>query len=152
MFTERSEPIKVNAYYLLVSLFVVSFTGSVVCHTLPLFGKSTLGIISFDLFMILHSHSASAFLSGFVCFYSDPLHNQPSLESAMPRSRQYTDSMLSILCSFIKRDGSAHIYIHTYIYIQTLAQNRTTIIKISCLATLSNYVHVNGGKLQVQGV
>ena len=24
------------------------FTGSVVCHTLPLFGKSTLGIISFD--------------------------------------------------------------------------------------------------------
>jgi len=36
-----------NAYHLLVPLFS-SFTGSVFCHTLPLFGKSPLGIISFD--------------------------------------------------------------------------------------------------------
>jgi len=45
LFTERSEPI--NAYHLLVSSFS-SFIGSVVCHTLALFGKSPLCIISFD--------------------------------------------------------------------------------------------------------
>ena len=43
----------------------------------------------------------------------------PTLES--------TDSM-------IKRDRSVHIYI----YIQTLAQNRTAVIKISCLTMLRN--------------
>jgi len=36
-----------NAYHLLVPLFS-SFTGSVVCHMLLLFGKSPLSIISFD--------------------------------------------------------------------------------------------------------
>jgi len=31
-----------------------------------------------------------------------------------------------------------YIYIYIYIYIQTLAQNWTAFIKISCLATLGN--------------
>ena len=75
-----------SAYHLLVPLFS-SFMDSVVCHMLPLFGKSLLGIISFGfLYDFFHSHSASAFFSGFVCFYTDPVHNQPSLESAMPRA------------------------------------------------------------------
>jgi len=30
-------------------------------------------------------------------------------------------------------------YIYIYTYIQTLAQNRTAVIKISCLATLGNH-------------
>jgi len=34
-----------NAYHLLVPLFS-NFTGSVLCHTLPFFGKSPFGIIS----------------------------------------------------------------------------------------------------------
>jgi len=86
----------------------------------------------------LHSHSASAFFSDLVCYYADPLHNQPSLESAIlcgRCSQQYTDAVLTLLHSFIKRDGSVHIYIyiyiHTYIHTYKLAQNRTAVIKIS---------------------
>ena len=41
--------------------------------------------------------------------------------------RQYADAVITLLGSFIKRDGSI------YVYIQTLAQNWTAIIKISCL-------------------
>ena len=74
-----------------------------------LFGKSPLGLISFD-FMISLLALCLCFLFRLVCFYADPLHNQPSLESAMPRaprcsrSRQYTDALLTWLCSnsFIK--------------------------------------------------
>jgi len=76
---ERREPI--NAYHLLVPLSS-SFMGSVVCHTLPLFGKLPLSIISFD---FLYDSFTHALFSGLVCIYTDPLHIQPSLESAMPR-------------------------------------------------------------------
>ena len=60
----------------------------------------------------------------------------------MPRAPVLADALLTLLRSFIKRDISAHIHIYIYIYIhiQTLAQNRTAVIKISCLATLGNYV------------
>ena len=80
-----------NAYHLLVPLFS-SFTCSVVCHTLPLFGKSPLGIICFDFLYdsFIRALSLLSF-SGFACFYADPLHNQPSLESAMPRAPVLTN-------------------------------------------------------------
>jgi len=42
-----------------------------------------------------------------------------------------TDAVLTLLRSYIKRDGSAHIHIY-YIYnVQMLAQNWTAIIRIS---------------------
>lgn len=41
----------------------------------------------------------------------------------------------------MKRDGSgAHIYMYIDKYIQTLAQYNTANVKISCLATLDNYL------------
>ena len=53
------------------------------------------------------------------------------------------DTIVTLLHSFIKRDGSCshniYIYtIHIYIYIQTLAQYQTAVVEITCLATLSN--------------
>jgi len=64
----------------------------VVCHTLPLFGKSPLGIIScdflydsFTLALPLLSFSVSVSALPLFGVYADPLHNQPSLESAMLR-------------------------------------------------------------------
>ena len=72
------------------------------------------------------------FFSGLVCFYADPLHNQPSLESALMHvlvlaTIHATDAVLTILLSYIKRDGSAHIHIYCIYNVQTLAQNWTAI-------------------------
>jgi len=44
----------------------------------------------------LHSRSASAFFSGRVCFYADPLNNQPCLELAMPHA-----PVLATICGCI---------------------------------------------------
>ena len=62
--------------------------GSVVCHTLPLFGKMPFGIISFDFLYDSFTRAfASAFFSVWSCLlYTDPLHNHSSLESAMLRA------------------------------------------------------------------
>jgi len=53
----------------------------VVCHTLLLFGKLALGIISFD--FLNDSSTRTLPLLSFLDFYTDPLHNQPFWESAM---------------------------------------------------------------------
>ena len=114
-----------------------------VCHTLPLFGKSPLSIISFDFLYDSFTHTLPLLsfpvLSAFTLIPSTISHlwNQPC--RACQCSRQYADAVLTLLCSFIKRDGMrTYICIYIYIYIQTLAQNRTAVIKISCLATLGN--------------
>ena len=86
------------------------FTGSVVCHTLPLFGKSTLGIISFD--FLYDSFTRALPLLSFTVLSVFTLI--PSTISRARRcSRQYADAVLTLLRSFIKRDGNAHT--HTYI-------------------------------------
>ena len=122
------------------------FMGSVVCHTFPLFGKSTLGIISFDFLydsftraLPLLSFSVALPLLSFMVLSVFTLIPS-TISRARHCSRQYADAVLTLLRSFIKRSGSAHMYIYIYIYIQTLAQNRTAVIKISCLATLGNKV------------
>jgi len=135
-----------NAYHLLVPLFS-SFTGSVVCHTLLLFGKSPFIIISISFDFLYDSVTRALLLlsfpvlSAFTLIPSTISHlwNQPCC--ARQCSRQYVDTLLTLLHSFIRRDGSAHIlyiYIYIYICIRTLAQNRTAVIKICCLATLGN--------------
>jgi len=47
-----------------------------------------------------------------------------------------TDAVLTLLRSYIKRDGSAHIHnILIYLYnVQTLAQNWTAIIRITWIS------------------
>jgi len=89
--------------------------------------------------------SASAFFSGLVRFYTDPLHNQPSLESAMLHvpvlatiCRCSTNFIVFLYKVWQNCTHYVYIYIYIHIYIQTLSQNRTAIIKISCLTTLSN--------------
>jgi len=98
------------------------FTSSVVCHTLPLFGKSTLGIISYDFLydsftraLPLLSFSVALPLLSFTVLSVFTLI--PSTISRARRcSRQYADAVLTLLRSFIKRSGNAHLYIHIYIY------------------------------------
>ena len=117
------------------------FTGSVVCHMLPLFGKSTLGIISFDFLydsftralpllsfsvalpllsfsvaLPLLSFSVALPLLSFMFLSAFTLI--PSTISTDPCHvrrclRQYVDAVLTLLRSFIKHSGSVHIYIHT---------------------------------------
>ena len=123
-----------NAYLLLVPLFS-SFMGSMVCHTLPLFGKSMLGIISFD-FMIPSLVHCLCFLfrSCLLLRWSAPSTISHLLKSAMPHP-----PVLTTICGCVT-DFIAFFYkgwrkcVHIYIYIQTLAQNWTAVIKISCLA------------------
>ena len=70
-----------NAYLLLVPLFS-SFMGSMVCHMLPLFGKSMLGIISFDFLYDSFTRALPLLsfpvLSAFTLIRS--IHNQPSFK------------------------------------------------------------------------
>jgi len=96
--------------------------GSVVCHTLPLFGKSTLGIISFDFLydsftraLPLLSFSVALPVLSFTVLSVFTLIPS-TISRARQCSRQYAD--------VVKRSGSAHIYIYiyNYIYIQMLAQ------------------------------
>jgi len=113
-----------NAYHLLVPLFS-SFTGSVVCHTLPLFGTFPLGIIWLSL-RFLHSCSASAFFSGFVCLYADPLHSQPSWESAMPHTPVLTTiqcgtNFIAFLYKTWQKCTHINIYIYIYIYLRLVS-------------------------------
>ena len=98
-----------------------SFTGSVI----------SFGIVSFD---FLYGSFTPAlplpfFFPGLVCFYADPLHNQPSWNQpchARRCSRQLADVVLTLLRSIIMRDGSAHTHTHThtYIYIYTYTYKR----------------------------
>ena len=126
-----------------------SFMGAVVCHTLLLFGKSPLSIMSFD---FLYNSLTRALpllsfpvLSAFTLIPSTISHLWNQSCHVCWCSRQYADVVLTLLRSFIKHDGSAHTHTHThththiYIYIQTLAQNQTAVIKVSCLITLGNY-------------
>ena len=111
-----------NAYHLLLSSFS-SFIGSVVCHTLPLCGKSPFSIISFDFPSL---PLCLTFFSGLVCFYADPLHNQPSWNQpchAHRCSRELADMVLTLLRSIIKHEGSAHRYL--YIHIHTNASSES---------------------------
>ena len=112
-----------NAYHLLVPLFS-SFTGSVVCHTLPLFRKSPLGIISFDFLYDSFTRALPLLSFSVLSMFTIPstishLWNQPC------RARwcwwQCADAVLTLLRSFIKRDGSTHTHTHTYIYIYIYA-------------------------------
>ena len=101
------------------------FTGSVVCHTLPLFGKSMLSIISFDFLydvftraLPLLSFSVTLPLLPFMVLSVFTL-----IPSTISCTRHCTDAVLTSLCSFIKRSGSAHMYI--YIYIHTNASSES---------------------------
>ena len=131
--SERSEPI--NAYHLVIPLFS-SFTGSVVCHILPLFGKSPLSIISFWLYDSFTCALPLLSFSGLFCFYTDPLHNQPSLESTMsctPVLATIRGCCTNFIVFLYKAWWKCTpIYIYIYIYVETLSQNRTVVIKISC--------------------
>ena len=79
----------------------------------------------------LQLHSASALFSGFVCFYADPLHNHPSLESAMPRA-----PVLATICG-CGTNFIAFLYkaqqkcAHIYIYANTSSESAAAVIKIS---------------------
>ena len=106
-----------NAYLSLVPLFS-SFTGSVVCHTLPLFGKLPLGIISFDFLYDSFTRALPLLsfqvLSAFTLIYSTISHlwNQPCRERWC--WRQYADVVLTLLRSFVMCDGSgAYTYNNT---------------------------------------
>ena len=86
MFTERSEPIMLITCCYMYLCFPVSWA-LWFCHILLLFGKSPVSIISFD--VLYDSFTRARPLLSFLvlsAFYADPLHNQPSLESAMPRA------------------------------------------------------------------
>ena len=92
------------------------FTGSVVCHTLPLFGKSTLGIISIDFLydsftrvLPLLSFSVALPLLSFTVLSVFMLITS-TISPSHHCSRQYADAVLTLLRSFIKRSGSAHVY------------------------------------------
>ena len=67
-----------------------------------------------------HLRSASAFSSSLVCFYADPLHNQPSLESAMPHVpvlvtiRRCGTNFIALLYKAWRK--CAHTCIHIHIY------------------------------------
>ena len=128
-----------NAYHLLVPLFS-SFMGSVVCHTLPLFSKSLLGIISFDFLhdsftCALPLFSLSCLLFMLIPSTTSHLWNQPC--HGCRCSQQYADALLTLLHFFFFWKCAHYIM---YIYIQTLAQNRTAFINISCLAMLGNII------------
>jgi len=136
MFTERSEPIMLfTCWYL-----CFQFHGLCGCHTLPLFGKSPLGIISFDFLYDSFTRTLTLLyfpvLAAFTPIPSTISHlwNQPCCVCWC--SQQYADVILTLLRSFIKRDSDVHTHTYIYTYIQTLAQNWTAIIKISCLAML----------------
>ena len=124
MFTERSEPIiLITCWYLCFPVsqalwFAIRCCCLVGCH-------SASSPLTFSMIPSLT-----------LCLCS--LHNQLSLESAIPRAPVIHRCSTNFICSFIKHDGSAHIYIYIYTYIQMLAQNQTAVIKISCLATLGN--------------
>ena len=80
MFTERHEPVMlVNTCWYLCFPVLCALP-----YVKPLFCKLPLGIISFDFLYdsFIHALPLLSF-SGLVCFFADPLHNQPSLESAI---------------------------------------------------------------------
>ena len=128
MFTKRSEPI------MLVPLFS-SFTLCGLPYVAVVWKVVTRHHLLWLSSFFLHLRPASAFFTGLVCFYADPLHNQSSLESAMPRAPVIRGCGTNCIMFLCKHDGSAHIYIYI---IQPLAQNQTAVIKISCLTMLGN--------------
>ena len=106
-----------NAYHLLVPLFS-SFTGSVVCHTLSLFGKSPFGIISSDFLYDSFTRALPLLsfpvLSAFTLFsFESSAHLSifgiSHAARAGARDNTRMRYKLLMLRSFIKRDGSAHI-------------------------------------------
>ena len=116
-----------------------------VCHTLPLFGKSPLGLISFDFMipsLVLCLCSLFPVLSAFTLILSTISHlwNQPSRARSCSLSRHIHGCVTNFI---------AFIYIYIYIYIQTLAQNRTAVIKMSCslrsATMVCNHVPKAGG-------
>ena len=127
MFTERSKPIMPITCWCLC----FQFHGLCGCRMLPLFGKSPLGIISFDFLYDSFPRTLPLLsfpvLSAFTLIPStiSRLWNQPCC--ACWCSQQYADVILTLLHSFIKRDSGAHtyIYIYIYIYIQTNASSET---------------------------
>ena len=100
MFTERSEPIiLITCWYLCFPVsqalwFAIRCCCLVGCHS----ASSPL--------------TYSMIPSLTLCLCS--LHNQPSLESAIPRAPVIHRCSTNFICSFIKHDGSAHIYIYIY--------------------------------------
>ena len=112
---ERSPELHWKPIMLITCWYMVGlpFTGSVVCHTLPLFGKSTLGIISFDFLYDSFTRALPLLsfpvLSAFTLIPSTISHlwNQPC--HMRQCSWQCSDALLTLLASFIKPDGSAHI-------------------------------------------
>jgi len=134
MFNERSEPIMlITCWYL---CFPVSQALCFAIHCRCLASRC-LASSPLAFFMILSLTLCLCFLFRSCLLFTlipstiSHLWNQPC--RARWCSRQYADAVLTLLCSFIERDGSAHIYyiyIYIYIHIQTLAQNRTAVIKI----------------------
>ena len=110
----------------------------VVCHAFPFFWQVATRHYLYDSFTRALPLLSFPFFSTFMLIPSTISHlwNQPC--RACRCSRQYTDAVLTLLHFFTKRNGSAGIYI--YICIQMLAQNRTAVIKISCLTMFGNYL------------
>ena len=136
MFTERSEPVILNICWYLCFPVSRALWFSIRCHCLESCHSASSPL------WFLHSRSACAFFSGLVCFYADPLHNQPSLLSAMPHAPALTTIHRcgTNFIAFLYTEVPTYTYIYMYIiiYIQILAQNQTAVIKTSCLAMLGN--------------
>ena len=138
MFTERSEPIMLITCWYLCFPVSRALCFSIRCRCL-VSRRSASSPLAF--FMILSLTLCLCFIFWSCLLFTlipsttSHLWNQPCRTRRC--SQQYADVVLTLLHFLIEQDGSAHMYI--YIYIQTLAQNRTAVIKISCLATLGNY-------------
>ena len=137
MFTERREPVMLIACWYLCFPVSRALWFAIGCRC-SVSRRSASSPLTFVMILSLALCLCFLFQSCLHLRWS-PLHNQKSLESAMPRAPVLA-TIHGCVTNFI-----AFLYkverkcAHIYIYIQTLAQNRTAVIKISCLATLGNY-------------
>ena len=134
MYTERSEPIMLITCWYLCFPVSRALWFAIHCHCLVSCRSASSSLTFF------HSRFASAFFSS---FYADP-----STVSHLPCrahwcSQQYADAVLTLLCSFMKCDGSAHIsvYICTYTNTNTNASSES-----DCCHQLPRYARQLRGK------
>ena len=76
----------------------------------------------------------------YLCFPPVSHHLLRLCSCSCTNASQYTDVTLTSLHPFIKCDGSCA---HICIYIQTLAQYQTAVVKVTCLATLGNNIYLS---------
>ena len=131
MFPRRSKPIMLITCWYLCFPVSRALWFAILCCCLVSCRSASLEFL-YDSFTHALPLLSFPVLSAFTLIPSTISHlwNQPC--HARRCLQQYTDAVLTLLHSFIKRDRSAHTYIYIYIYIQTLTQNRTAVIKMSC--------------------